>query len=79
MQLSGAFMESFITQIRIKRVTLNYIYQSLCLSLTESTANISYLLNSIAGLDFGCTSLALLKPHLHTKMCDDTLFSYFIN
>ena len=69
-------MESFITQIRIKRVTLNNIYKA---HVCKSKANISYLLNSITGLDFWCTSLALLKPHLHIEMYDYTRFSYFIN
>jgi len=29
--------------------------------------------------DFWCTSLALLKPHLHTEMYDNTWLAYFIN
>ena len=78
MQLVSAFMENFITQICIKRVILkklmsvpNSVYgKHLLLIKTDSRASL---------LDFWCTSLALLKLHLHTEMYDDTWFSYFIN
>ena len=40
----------------------------------QTTQPHKLLLKSITGLDFWCTRLALLKPHLHTEKYDDTWF-----